>query len=281
MSLLSFQLALADLAASVDLCRRVADDPAGALAGYDLTPVEHRRLVAAARQQGMRVNVALYRYNRIVALTSVVPATVQLLGADARAVVDEFWAGSGPDRNMRREAERFADFLRRGVASGRLASPFLLEVLEFEMARYEASVAPRTPLLEQVAADAGRWPDGPLALHPLVRLARFGHEPWAMLGHLARREPPPWDDVPEGEFYLFLDYRGGGLDQHPFDAAWAAIVRDAVGGRPAPPDAVARLLEMGILVRTPPSADQPAPGEPGPAAERRIPEEAEASAAAA
>ena len=49
MSLRGFQRAMAEMAASPALCRRVLDEGAdAALAGYDLAPMELQRLASAA-----------------------------------------------------------------------------------------------------------------------------------------------------------------------------------------------------------------------------------------
>jgi hypothetical protein len=255
MTLLAFQLALADLAASVDLCTRVAGDADAALAGYDLTPVERRRLASAAGQRGMRVNWSLYRYNRITTLATVLPGTLHLLGDGARAVAAAFGAGRGADRNMRREAEHFAAFVLRGVDDGRLTSPFLREVVEFELMRYQVAVTPRGPALARVAAAAERWPRGRLAPHPLVRVAAFAHDPRFLLSHLAYRRPLPYDDVAEGEFHLLLDCREGTLEQRPLDVASGRVLRAAAAGAVQAESAeVQALVSAGLLVRAGPAA---------------------------
>jgi hypothetical protein len=254
MSLIAFQLALADLSTSPDLCARVARDPEEALAGRDLTPLERRRIVAAAGQPGVAVNRALYRYNRTIPLTGVLRGTCFLLGAELRDLSDEFWAEGGLERNQRREAERFVDFLRRALARGRVSSPYLQEVMEFELKRYQVATRPREPLLAAVDEAAERWPDGPLALHPLMRIASFTHEPNALLGLVVARRPPPYPGLPEGEFYLLLTFHDGNYKQEMLDPAWAAVILDVTERRGAPdPDAVARLVGDGILVRTAPA----------------------------
>ncbi|HYH83600.1 MAG TPA: hypothetical protein VEX86_27645 [Longimicrobium sp.] len=254
MSLLGFQLALADLSASVRLCARVAADPDAALAGYDLTPLERRRLASAAGQHGMRVNATLYRYNRFITLSTVMPGTLHLLGDGARAVVDEFWAGRPPDRNMRRETAHFAALVVRMLDDGRLASPYLREVVAFETARYEVAVAPRADLLARVADAAERWPDGPLVPHPLVRVATFAHDPQPLLTHLAWKRPPPYDDVAEGEFHLLLDCREGPFTQRPLDARAAKLLCDAGDRDDAPRfEELEELLSDGLLVRADPA----------------------------
>jgi len=254
MTLLAFQLALADLAASADLCARVTSDAEAALAGYDLTPVERRRLASAAGQRGMRVNRSLYRHNRVTALATVAPGTLHLLGDEARDVADAFWAVHGAERNMRREGEHFAAFVLGMLDDGRLASPYLRDVVQFELVRYQVAVEPRGAALARVAEAARRWPRGALAPHPLVRAAAFAHEPQALLSHLAYRHPPPYDDVAEGEFYLLLDYREAPLEQRPLSVPQGRLLRGAAGGGVAVDDADARALAAeGILVPSGPS----------------------------
>jgi len=255
MSLLAFQLALADMTASHAFCARVAADPDAALADYELTPVERRRLAAAAGQPGMRVNCSLYRYNRIVTLVAVLPGTVHLLADEARAVADEFWAAHPPDRNMRRESERFAAFIRAALESGRLASPYLREVVDYEMARYLLAAAPRPGRLAE-PADVGDA-DGLVVLHPLVRVAAFAHDPAVLLPHLAAKRPPPYPDVPEGEHYLLLDRRDGAYRERPLDPRLARALIAAAAGEAATGCERDELFAAALLVR----AALDAPGE--------------------
>jgi hypothetical protein len=259
MSLIAFQLALADLATSPGLCARVAEDPDEALAGRDLTPLERRRIASAAGQRGIRVNWALYRYNRMIPVTEVLRGTCHLLGDAFGALADEFWAEGGLDRNMRREAERFAGFLRRALADGRVSSPYLAEVMEFELMRYQAATRPRGPLLAAAAAAAARWPDGPLALHPLMRVASFTHEPFALLRLVAERRPPPYTGLAEGEFHLLLDFNAESYQQDLLAPAWARVVMDVLEGRgEVDPASVQALVDAGILVHTAPVGAQEA-----------------------
>ncbi|HSU14525.1 hypothetical protein [Longimicrobium sp.] len=258
MSLLAFQLALADMTASHAFCARVAADPDAALAGYELTPLERRRLAAAAGQRGMRVNCSLYRYNRITTLVAILPGTVHLLGGEARAVADEFWAAHPPDRNMRREAERFAGFIRAAVASGRLASPYLREVVDFEMMRYELAAAPQPGLLEQQVETGDA--ETPFAPHPLVRVAAFAHDPAVLLPHLAAKRKPPFDDVPEGEYHLLLDRRDGAYHERPLDARLARAMIAAAAGEDPVAHEREELAAAGLLVRVGPDAETDANG---------------------
>jgi hypothetical protein len=252
MTLHAFQHALADLSASLEMGERVLADPDAALAPYDLTPLERRRIEAAAKQQGLRVNVYLYRYNRIITLMTVMPGTMLLLGADGRAVADQYWTEGGPDRNMRRESEHFARFLLAEIDAGRITVPYLRDAVNFEIARYQIAMAPGTMLHQQVAEAAERWPDGPLALHPLIRVVAFAHDPATLLSHLAWKRPPPYADVAEGEFYLYIDGRQGGFDNHPVDVATGRLLADVAAGLDIDPAEAERLEREGLLVRTAP-----------------------------
>jgi hypothetical protein len=107
MSLLGFQRAMADLAASPDLCRAARADAQAALAGYDLTPLEHRRVASAAAQRGMIINCRLHRSNRSSTILTLLRGTVHLLGKELRATMDRFWAAyPTPDFTTRREIRR-------------------------------------------------------------------------------------------------------------------------------------------------------------------------------
>lgn len=206
MSLLAFQRAMADLVASPETCRELRRDPGPVLDRYDLTEVERRRLAQAAAHRGMAVNCTLYRANRIGTIYTVLGCTCFVLGDRLRTEADRFWAEFGkPDFQARRELHRFAAFLRRRMAAGELDGPYLEEVLEWEMASYDAGFVPRRETLEALAR--GERPGAPLRPHPLLRVVPFRHEPLALLAQLQARTPPPWE-AEEGEFYLLIDRRG-------------------------------------------------------------------------
>ena len=70
--------------------------------------------------------------------------------------------------------------------------------------------------------------------------------------------------LPEGEFHLLLSFHDGTYRQELLDPAWAAVILDVTQRRGTPdPDAVARLVADGILVRTAPGGE----GEDAPLAE--------------
>jgi len=262
MSLLGFQRAMAGLAASPALCRRVRGGDEAALAGYELTPLEHRRVAAAAAQPGMAVNCTLHRSNRSSTILTLLPGTVHLLGKELRAVMDRFWTRFPvPDFTTRREIRRFCAWLLDEVGEGRIESPFLPDVVGWELAQYELGMMPRKRTLARVADDAERFPAGPLAPHPLVRVAAFGHDPAVLLQRVARKEPLPWADVPTGEFYLLLDAREG-RRVTPLDLPTGHALHALQRGEPIPDDRLDALLAAGLVVRTAPVSAETAEREP-------------------
>ena len=201
MSLKGFQRALADLVATPELCRIARSDPAAAFGGYELTPLEERRLAAVAAQRGMATSCALYRANRLAPLYTFLPHTCLLLGARLRAELETFWeARTRPADIAEQELRGFTEMLRRRLASGELEDPLLGEVLEYELAGFLLGLLP-PPGADPTPAG------GPARLHPRVRVVPFRHDPAALLRLLAARQPPPYA-LEGGEFYLLLDARG-------------------------------------------------------------------------
>lgn len=250
MSLLAFQRAMADLAASPALCVRVREDAEAALAPYALTERERRRVASAVTQQGMRVNGMLYRSNRLGPIAAQLPYSFVLIGPALRSVMEVYWAENpGFVRNAPLEVRRFADFVRRRIEEGALVQPLLREVLDWEMIVYELALLPPERTLAEVAeAAAGARPDGPLRPHPLVGVTPFSVDPAALLPHLFAKRPPPFDDVEAGEHHLLVDLRGHRRAFLPLDPSVAAAfyaVRD--GGWVDSADAEA-LIELGIVV---------------------------------
>jgi len=185
-TLLGYQQALCDLVASPSLCLRVRAD-AATLDAYDLTDRERRRLSTVVAQPGMSTSCTLYRVNRITPLYSYLPLTCALLGDDLIVEAERYWSQGKPgDLQFGPETQRFAQFLRDRFAAGALASPYVGEVLELEL-----------------AANALRW-----GADPPRRTVRFAHEPEPLLAALAEdRAPPP--ELPEGDYLVELDASGG------------------------------------------------------------------------
>jgi hypothetical protein len=187
-TLVGYQQALCDLVASPELCLRVRSD-AATLDSYDLTDRERRRLSAVVKQPGMSTSCTLYRVNRITPLYSYLPLTCALLGDDLIVEAERYWSHGKPgDLQFGPETQRFAQFLRERFAAGALASPYVGEVLELEL-----------------AANALRW-----GADPPRRTVRFAHDPEPLLAALADdRQPPP--ELPEGDYLVELDASGGEL----------------------------------------------------------------------
>jgi hypothetical protein len=251
MSLAAFQRAMADMAASPALCRRILDEGAETvLAGYALTPLELRRLASAADQRGMRINCMLYRNRRLSPLVSQLPGTFHLLGYGLKALAEAFWAENPQvPRNAPDEIRRWAAFLRRRIAEGALAEPLLPEVLDWEMETYELALLPPERTRASVADAAARaQADAPLRPHPLVGTARFSREPFTVIRALNEKRPPPFDDAAPGEYHVLVDFRGDQRAFAPLDGSTAAAFRALRAGEPLSPDAAAPLVAQGLAV---------------------------------
>jgi hypothetical protein len=250
MSLVAFQRALADMAASPPMCRRVLDEGAEALAGYDLTPIEILRLLSAADQRGMRMNCMLYRNGRLSPLVSQLPGTFHVLGYGLREVAEAFWAENPKvPRGVPPEMRRFAAFLRRRVAEGALTEPLLPEVLDWEMETYELALLPPEHTRASVAEAAARArADVPLRPHPLVGVARFTREPFTVVRALREKRPLPYDHAEPGEYHVLVDFRGEQRGLEPLDAGVAAAFRALRAGQALPPESAAPLVERGLAV---------------------------------
>lgn len=249
MSLVAFQRAICDMAASPAMCRRVLDEGAAVLAGYDLTPVEVQRLLSAAEQKGMRMNCMLYRNGRLSPLVSQLPGTFHVLGYQLREVAEAFWVENPRvPRGVPGEMRRFAAFLRRRIAQGGLPE-LLPEVLEYEMETYELALLPPERTRADVAEAAARArPDAPLRPHPLVGVARFSREPFAVVRALREKRPLPYDHAAPGEYHVLVDFRGVQRGLAPLDAGTAAAFRALRAGEPLPPGSAAPLVEQGLAV---------------------------------
>jgi hypothetical protein len=185
MSLLGFQRALADLAASPDRCTDAILNPAPILAAYDLTGREQMRLAAMVRDRLMATNCVLYRANRITPIYVFMPMTCHLLGTALRRELDAFWSlYTGVDLQYLSETVRFARFLRGRLQSGALFNPYLAEIVD-----YESSAA------ELKFAHGGAF---------VSRLVRFTHDPVRLLEALSQRKPVP-ADLECGEYRVMLD----------------------------------------------------------------------------
>lgn len=207
MSLLGFQRAMTAICRSPDVCRAVREDAEAALAEFDLTPRERRRVAAAAAQAGMRVNCSLYRANRIGPIFTLLARTCVLLGNDLRGVMDRFWAEHPvPDFVTRREVPRFGRWLRGEIAAGRVDAPHVSDVVEMEVAFFELGLLPRRRIMADLAVAAAEA-EGPPVPHPLLRVVPFSHDPVDLLDRLSRRQAPPYAGLAPGDFHVLVDGR--------------------------------------------------------------------------
>jgi hypothetical protein len=246
-SVRGFQRALCDLIASPELCVRLRAAADGTLDGYELTGLERRRLEAVVRQPGMSVNCTLYRSNRVTPLYSMLPRSCALLGESLSDEVSAYWAAEPTDMQFGPEVEGFAEFLRARVGSGELRSPYLLEMLDFELAIGALRFAPRRRLLAELAE---RQPGDAWEVNPLLRVARFEHDPGALLEALAHGRRPP-DGLASGDFYLVLDASAAELAIRPIGARLGALLAGvAAGATIAGTDTpeLQALVDAGVLV---------------------------------
>ena len=111
--LVNFQIALAELTASPDLCREVRAAPATLRERYELTDKEWRRLVGIVASRGMEANCMLYRANRLAPVALNLPATCKALGANLNPIICAYWDSEPTtDVHFLVEADRFCRFLR-------------------------------------------------------------------------------------------------------------------------------------------------------------------------
>lgn len=205
------------MVASLAFRERVVQRPDEVLNGLDLTERERRRLLALAADPGMQVNTAIHRANRLSPLDHTLPFTCFLLGERLRALVERYWS-ENPSENLQSptECQRFAAFLTGEVRAGRLADPYLEEVLEFERTCTELRFFTDEEL-RHVASPVDHLPS-------LLRIVTFRHDPVRLLESLADREMPPVH-LSAGEFHLLIDCRSGEADFRLLDAEGLEAVR--------------------------------------------------------
>lgn len=212
MSLRGFQQALSELVMQPALRRRLAEGPdeetAAALAAYDLSERERRRLASLARDPGVKTGTTIHRSFRLSMLANALPRTCKALRPpELKELVYAYWREHLPrSYQYLPEARGFAEFALARVRAGALANPFAEEVLEAELAMISLARAPAWQPPEAEPGEAGEG--SALRLHPLCRVVSFRHHPDALLAALAAG--PPSGDLPEGEHYLLLLSAGEG-----------------------------------------------------------------------
>jgi len=189
MSLRGFQQALVDLT----LAPRTGPD---ALARYDLSPRERKRLQAIVRQPGMAVSRSLVRGNRLEIIAGAFPMTCVLLKPVLRGLLDELWGRHQPNNyQLAGEEAAFAAFLSLRLASGGLAIEYLDEIFRYEMACWEMALQIRT-LGEQAVCET---------------VVEFLHPPDLLLPPLSRMEAPP-PGLLRGSYPTRVRLRESGLE---------------------------------------------------------------------
>jgi hypothetical protein len=185
MSLPSFQRAVVDLTLSPQIAVALLHGDTGALADYDLTERERRRILDIVRQPGISVSCSLVRGNRLEVIAGIFPMTCVLLEPVLRQVLDELWAEHRPSNyQLAGEDKAFAALVGRKIAAGELAIEYLDEVFAYERACQEMAYGIRTL-------------DGPDAVAETV--VEFHHSPDELLPPLSRLAAPP-PGLPRGSY---------------------------------------------------------------------------------
>lgn len=180
MALRDFQRALTSLTLDARFANAVHAGGTDALAAYELSPREARRLVAVTRQPGMSLNCTLARANRFAAIHAVFAMTCVLLGVELRAVLDELWSGRLPDNvQLQGEEEPFAELVRRRLAAegGAGLSEHLPAILAYEWACLELAQLVRHSPRPELAPRESRW-------------VAFSHDPEPVLAALQQGLQP-------------------------------------------------------------------------------------------
>jgi hypothetical protein len=144
MSIVEFQRAFADLIASPERCMALREGAEDALAAYDLTPLERKRLATTVRHEAMSASGSPHRVNRLIAVYSVLPHTCRLLGDRLMDELDAFWAASRHvTQQPRCESERFGLWLEERIATRRLPGGPVEDAIQLEMAMFDVQAARR------------------------------------------------------------------------------------------------------------------------------------------
>ena len=252
MTMEAFQQAMCDLVASPDLCMVLVQSPEEVLGRYDLSDRDRRRLIEVVQQPGMFVNCSLYRANRLSPIYNLMPRTCFLLGDALIDEATEFWKDFDESRlQYNEEVDKFGDFLRRRIELGFLKNPLLADALEYELALNQFRFTNRLEVLSRMEANRARADKSDhLTLHPLIRVLLFKHEPKRLLELLDERQPPPYDELAEGEFWLLLDGKDEEVETKLIDPGVRRLLK-AIEAGTAPSlsaDDIEALIEAGLTV---------------------------------
>lgn len=206
MSLKCYQQILGDLVMDPGLRAAMTAGGEAALAGFDLTPTERRRLVAMVADPGpgLKATTVIHRAFRLSMLAYTLPMTCEALGPEGvKEITHAYWREHLPKNFYYvQEALRFARFARDYLAAKGEEHPHLPEVLETETLMLELSSTVWTSVPASLPDDGACAP----RLPPGCGVLRFRRDPVAVLTALrAARQP---EELPEGEHYLLLTSLG-------------------------------------------------------------------------
>ena len=172
MSQRAFQASLARLALEPDFREQVRSQGEPAL-GPRLTPLERKRLAAAAADPGLDLTAYLIRSFRLGKLLTLLPLTRTLLGSELLASeARSFWRAHPPTSfYFLEEALAFCNHLLERTQDG-LRVAYLDEVVAYERAMLE---------LRRVRSDGDR---------PQAQVIHFRHDPVRLLEALAAGKRP-------------------------------------------------------------------------------------------
>jgi hypothetical protein len=250
LTLRAFQHALSELVASPKACLAVRTGGDEFFRRFELSDTEKTRLMKIVWQQGMSVSCSIYRSNRITPLYTMLHFSCLLLGTHLKREVDEYWESSAaPDMQFKSEVERFGQFLKRRLALGAIANPYLDEILDFELALNALQFLPRRRILRQIQDRTNHDHSGALQLSPLIRVVRFRHEPLNLLDLLGQEQTPP-QELPTGEFFIVLDAAAEQIELKQIDCdLGSALFRIQADGECQQGfDEVMALRQAGLLV---------------------------------
>jgi hypothetical protein len=204
MSLVAFQQALSELVMSPEFCTAVRTDPQQALSAFDLTPLEHQRLISVATQPGLEIGTAIHRSFRMSMLVNTLPKTCMVLKLqNLTGIIHEYWRSQLP-RNLYyvQEAVRFGEYMLARLELGKLQDEFLEEVLRFELAVLSLTREPyRQKTLNEKSANRDPQTSFPY-LNPRYRIVYFRHEPESLFAALDEGRMP--ERIKQENSYLLL-----------------------------------------------------------------------------
>lgn len=133
MSYDSFQRAISYFIASPSRCLELRKD-ASAACKFELTAIEHKRLLAMVNHRGMSHNCSLYRANRLTPIGTYLPKTVENLGPDLLKELEMFWLSvEDVELQFKMESERFAYWLLVRIEQGHIKNQPLKEIIYNEL----------------------------------------------------------------------------------------------------------------------------------------------------